>query len=70
MAFAVDISGVPDSILEFAGYYAVEENDEFKVYRDKFMQDHVVQKARPYLYVDELDEAQTLAPGRIVVLGD
>jgi hypothetical protein len=57
MAFAVDISGVPDSILEFAGYYAVEENDEFKVYRDKFMQDHVVQKARPYLYVDELDQA-------------
>ena len=28
-------------------------------YRDKYMEDHIVQKSNSLLYVDELDEAQS-----------
>jgi hypothetical protein len=68
MAFAVDITGVDDRQLEFAGYYLIDENEEFKVYRNK-MQDYIVRKANNLLYVDELDEAQTISRGRIINLG-
>jgi hypothetical protein len=68
MAFAVEISGIPDGLLEFVGYVLVEENEEFKVYRDKYMEDHIVRKSDSLLYVDELDEAQALSAGRIVRL--
>jgi hypothetical protein len=68
MPFAVDITGVDDRVLEFAGYSFVEENDEFKVYRNKYMEDYIVRKTDSLLYVDELDEAQTISQGRITNL--
>jgi hypothetical protein len=69
MAFAVEITGVTDKQLEFIGLYLVEENEEFKVYRDKYMEDHIVDKADGLLYVDELDEAQAIGGAdRIVTL--
>jgi hypothetical protein len=68
MSFAIDIQGIDDRILQFAGYYFVEENEEFKVYRDKYMEDHIVRKTDSLLYVDELDEAQTISQGRITRL--
>ena len=70
MAFAVDISGVDDRLLEFAGYSFVRENDEFKIYTNKFMEDYIVRKSNYLLYVDELDEAQTISRSRIINLGD
>jgi hypothetical protein len=70
MAFAVEISGIDDGVLAFAGYFLVERNDEFKVYRDKYMQDHIVRISKPFLYVDELDEAQTISQGRVVTIHD
>jgi hypothetical protein len=70
MAFAVEISGIDDRLLAFAGYFLVEENTEFKVYRDKYMQDHIVRKSKPYLFVDELDEAQTISQGRVITIPD
>jgi hypothetical protein len=70
MAFAVEISGIDDRLLAFAGYNFVEENEEFKVYRDKFMEDHIVRKSDSLLYVNEIDEAQTLSMGRVVSLPD
>jgi hypothetical protein len=66
MSFAVEISGLDDRLLAFAGYHYVEENDEFKVYRDKYGQDHIVRKSDSLLYVDELDDAQTISQGRII----
>jgi len=69
MAFAVEISNVSDKELEFVGYSLVEENEEFKVYRDKYSEDYVVRKAKPYLFVNELDEAQSLGADRVVTLG-
>ena len=70
MAFAVNIDGIDDRILDFAGYHFVDENEEFKVYRDKYMQDHIVRKSDSFLYVDELDEAQAISVSRIVTLDD
>jgi|HubBroStandDraft_4_1064222.scaffolds.fasta_scaffold07058_6 hypothetical protein len=70
MAFAVDISGVDDQLLEFAGYTFVRENDEFKIYTNKYMEDYIVRKLDNLLYVDELDEAQTISRGRIINLGN
>jgi hypothetical protein len=68
MAFAVETTGVSDKDLEFIGYYLIEQNDEFKIYRNKYMEDHIVKKSDSLLYVDELDEAQCLGAGRIVQL--
>jgi hypothetical protein len=68
MPFAVDISGIADQSLEFVGYFLVEENEEFKIFRDKYGEDHIVQKSDGLLYVDELDQAQSLGAGRVVML--
>ena len=69
MAFAVNIEGVDDRLLEFAGYYLLEENEEFKIYRNKYRDDFIVRKTDSLLYVEELDEAQTIAQGRITNIG-
>jgi hypothetical protein len=68
MAFAVNINGLDDRLLEFAGYNFIEENGEFKIYRNKYKEDFIVRKKDYLLYVDELDEAQTLSRGRIINL--
>ena len=68
MAFAVEISWIDDRLLAFAGYHLVEESTEFKVYRDKYMEDHIVRKSDSLLFVEELDEAQTISAGRIITL--
>jgi hypothetical protein len=70
MAFAVNIDGIDDQVLEFAGYTFVRENEEFKVYTNKFMEDYIVRKSDYLLYVDELEEAQVISRGRIINLGD
>jgi hypothetical protein len=70
VAFAVDIRGIGDELLEFAGYIFVRENEEFKIYANKYMEDYIVRKSDFLLYVDELEEAQTISRGRIVNLGD
>lgn len=55
----VQIPNVPDEFLEFLGYLKVEETDEFKVYV-RHGDAIVVQKANPYLYVDDLNDARIL----------
>ncbi len=55
----VQIPNVPDEFLEFLGYLKVEETEEFKVYV-RHGDPIVVQKANPYLYVDDLNDARIL----------
>lgn len=59
MRYYVSIAGVTDEFLEFLGYICVEETDEFKVYlrHGDLMP---VQKANPFLYVDDLNDARIL----------
>ena len=47
--FCVDISQLDDASLSFFGYRLEEESEEFKVYKDKHFEDHIVSKGRPLL---------------------
>ena len=60
MAYAVNISGISDEILEFLGYSKVRENNEFVVYQDKYLEDYIVDKEKPYLFVEDLNDALIL----------
>lgn len=69
-SFAVNISNIPDKVLSFMGYEMVEENDdEFKIYRDKYREDHIVFKSRPLLFVEDPNDAVFLASDRAIALG-
>ena len=66
--FCCDITGIDDKTLEFFGYFLDEENEEFKVYRDKFGDAHIVAKDRPRLYVEDVNDAVYVASKRVIVL--
>lgn len=59
--FYVRIDGISDEDLEFFGYVLVEENDNFKFYRDYRLEEYVVHKANPHLFVDDVNDAVALA---------
>ena len=65
-SFCVDITGISDVILAFLGYQLIDENEEYKTYRDKYAENHLVEKALPRLYVDDLNDALSLK-GNIIV---
>ena len=58
----VDITDVPDSLLEFLGYLAVAEEDGFKLYTNK-ADAHIVHidGGRRYIYVHDINDAHALA---------
>jgi hypothetical protein len=66
--FCVDISHLTDEMLSFFGYDIRDENDEFKIYTDKSLEDHIVEKARPRLYVEDVNDAVYLAATNVVAL--
>jgi hypothetical protein len=66
--YCVDISGIGDDILDFLGYHLADETDQFKVYRDKYAEDHIVFKARPLLYVEDANDALVLRSKRVINL--
>ena len=68
--FCVNIGAHNDKTLEFFGYRFIRENDEFKVYQDKHLEDHIVAKARPLLYVEDVNDAAYLAANEVVALPD
>lgn len=68
--FCVDISAMDDASLAFYGYRLDDESEEFKVYKDKHYEDHIVSKARPLLYVEDVNDAVYLAAGIVIALPD
>lgn len=58
--YYVDITGISQEFLDFLGYVVVYEEEEFKVLSNKGTI-HVVDKARPRLYVDDENDAGLLA---------
>ena len=59
--FYVRIDGISDKDLEFFGYFLVAESSRFKLYRDYRGEDHLVVKSRPYLLIEDMNEAQDIA---------
>lgn len=68
--FCIDISHLSDETLSFFGYDARDENDEFKIYTDKNLEDHIVDKSRPRLYVEDVNDAVYLSATNVVALPD
>lgn len=68
--FAVNISRISDETLSFFGYELQEDNAEFKVYTDKYLESHIVEKARPLLYVEDINDAAYLAAKAVIALPD
>ena len=68
--FCVDISQSDDASLSFFGYRLEEESEEFKVYKDKHFEDHIVSKGRPLLYVEDVNDAVYMAAKAVIALPD
>ncbi len=68
--FAVNISGISDETLSFFGYELQDENDVFKIYCDKYLEDHIVKKELPFLYVEDINDATFLASKAVIALPD
>lgn len=61
----VNIEGIGDSYLGFLGFTLVSEDDEFKFYRGYNGSEHVVRKAQPRLYVDDVNDVAILNGARM-----
>jgi hypothetical protein len=57
--FYVDITGVSQDYLDFLGYFVVAEDDEFKIIDHKG-DVHFIDKKKPYLYIDDMNDANLL----------
>jgi hypothetical protein len=57
--FYVNIARVSQSFLDFLGYFVLFEDEEFKmiIHKDDV---HSVDKNKPYLYVDDMNDADLL----------
>ena len=58
--FFVRIDGVDDDDLAFLGYVLVAEDDAFKLYRDYLGDEYIVDRQNPYLFVEDLNDAQII----------
>jgi hypothetical protein len=58
--FYVNIEGVSQAALDFLGYIVIFENNEFKILSHKG-DVHVVDKSKPYLYVDDKNDQELLS---------
>ena len=57
--FYVDITGVPQSRLDLAGYVCIAEDANFKILARK-NETYIIDKSKPYLFCDDHDDAQFL----------
>jgi hypothetical protein len=57
--YYVNIAGVPQGFLDFLGYFVLAEDEEFKILVHKGDL-HLVDKNKPYLYVDDQNDAGLL----------
>jgi hypothetical protein len=58
--FYVDITGVSQDYLDFLGYFVVYEDEEFK-WLDHKGDVQIIDKARPRLFVDDMNDAMLLS---------
>ena len=68
--YYVDISEVPEDTLEFLGYYCLAQNEEFKFYRDVYGDEHVVEKAHPFIYMEDVNDAAIIGrlTGQLIMI--
>ncbi len=66
--FFVDISGIDDDRLGFLGYTKIAEDSNFKIYRHYGGDIHIVDKLRPKLFVDDLNDAAYINAGSVIVI--
>jgi hypothetical protein len=57
--FYVDITGIPQNYLDFLGYTLFAEDESFKILRNKSDM-HLVDKEKPYLFVDDMNDAEIM----------
>lgn len=55
--YYIDITGIPDSFLEFMGYCKLKEDDEFELRSFKGDAHILHKKGRKYLYVEDANDA-------------
>lgn len=55
--YYIDITGIPDSFLEFMGYCKPKEDDEFELRSFKGDAHILHKKGRKYLYVEDANDA-------------
>ena len=56
----VSIEGVADEFLEILGFVVIAEDEEFKTYRDYFGQLQAVRKAKPFLWVADANDVESI----------
>lgn len=59
MGFYVNLDGVSDGQLALAGYILVDEDDGYWIYRH-YGEDVIVDKADPFIVVDDINDATIL----------
>ncbi len=57
--YYTNITGVSQALLDFIGYYIVDEDEEFKILWHKG-DIHFIDKNKPYLYLDDRTDAEVL----------
>jgi hypothetical protein len=57
--YYVNIAGVPQGVLDFLGYFVIYEDEYFKILLHK-SDVYLVDKNKPYLYVDDQNDAGLL----------
>ena len=60
MRFYVRIDGVSDDDLAFLGFTLLADSPDFKLYRNYYGEEFVVEKASPFLYVDDVNDFEIL----------
>lgn len=55
--WSVSVSHLTQEQLAFLGYRLIKENEAFCVYEDYMGDDHIVQKANPYMVVEDFNDA-------------
>lgn len=61
----VSIKEISDEKLEVLGYIAIDENEHTKTYYH-FGEEMIVDKADPFIYVDDINDARSLGSEAIV----
>lgn len=58
--YYVDVTGIPDELLEFLGYILVHENEEFQLRHYKGDPVIIQKSGKRYVYVDDINDAAIL----------
>ena len=55
--FYVALDDISDEQLAFLGYTLIKDSEKFKIYNDYSGDNHIVYKANPFIYVDDVNDA-------------